>query len=77
MNDEAIGVFTDYFGAPENLYLAMLALVLVLLGITIMIIAIKAMKDRRTNRDFDDTDVFGVLLRGLMVMLIVTALFAV
>ncbi len=77
MTKDGADVFNTYFGNPHNTFVALLVMLSVALGVVLMNIATKAMKDRRTIREFDDSDVFVVLLRGLMVMLLIAAIFAI
>lgn len=75
MNPDAVEVFTAYFGDPHRLYMVFAVLLFVVLGFTWMMITTKAMKERSTDRDVDDASVLGVVLRGLMLLLIMTAVF--
>lgn len=76
MNDESIAVFTSYFGAPAKLYAVFVLLLFVVAGFAWMLICIKAFKERGGRRDESgDVGLMFVVLRGLMMLLILTAVF--
>lgn len=77
MTPDAVAVFTEYFGQPKRLYLAMAVMLFIVLGISWIIITIKAFKERNTDRRSraDDAYVISVILRGLALLLIVTLVF--
>jgi ABC-type arginine transport system permease subunit len=77
MTPDAVGVFTEYFGQPARLYLAMAVMLFMTLGIAWIMITIKAFKERNTDRRnrADDAYVITVILRGLALLLIITLVF--
>lgn len=74
MTPDAVTVFTEYFGQPSRLYAVLAVLLFVVLGMTWMKISIKVYKERG-DRGVNDAHVVGVVLRGLLLMLILTAVF--
>lgn len=76
MSDAGVEVFTFYFGVPGKLYAVFALLLFVVAGIAWMLICIKAFKERGGRRDEGgDVALVWVVLRGLMLLLILTAIF--
>lgn len=73
MNPDAKEVFTAYFGLPMSLYAVLAVLLVIVMGITLLLVIIKALKER--GRDKDDADVMTVIVRGLFMLLLITAVF--
>jgi hypothetical protein len=77
VNDGAKDAFTLFFGDPSRLTTAFVVCMFLFFALTVMILVKKAMRDRSNNRNFDDGDVLAVLFRGLLVLLIFTAIFSI
>lgn len=75
MNAAARDVFVAYFGSPLALYSGLAVLLFFMLGLTWMIITIKAFKDRSEDRNKDDVGVLWIVLRGLFLLLLLVAVF--
>jgi hypothetical protein len=75
MNAAARDVFMVYFGSPLVLYTTLAVLLFVVLALSWMIITIKAFKQRSEDRDKDDVGVLWIVLRGLLLLLLIVAVF--
>lgn len=75
MNAAARDVFMVYFGSPVLLSTALAVLLFVVLALSWMIITIKAFKQRSEDRDKDDVGVLWIVLRGLLLLLLMVAVF--
>ena len=73
MNPAAKSVFTAYFGAPGNTYTGLAILLFFIIVFAWIIVIIKAFKERGIKKD--DSDVMITVVRGLFMMLIITAIF--
>jgi uncharacterized membrane protein YuzA (DUF378 family) len=75
MNASSVDVFTTYFGAPSLLYTALAVMLFGVAGIAWLIIIIKAWQDSRDDSKKDDVSVLWIVLRGLCLLLLLTAVF--
>lgn len=75
MNSDAKEVFLSYFGAVDRLHLGLAVALFVLAALVWIYITIKAFKDRSEDSDNDELSVFGVVLRGLVMLLFLVAIF--
>ena len=69
-------MFKLFFGETSSCLLIFSAIAVVLFAICLMILIKKAMKDKSNKIDFDDSNVLAVVLRGLLMLLIFTAMFS-
>jgi hypothetical protein len=77
VNEEAKTAFTLFFGDPSRSSAAFVVCMFLFFALVLMILVKKAMKDRSNNSNFDDGDVLAVVFRGLLVLLIFTAIFSI
>jgi predicted permease len=75
MNASSVDVFTTYFGTPSLLYTALAVMLFGVAGIAWLIIIIKAWQNSRDDSKKDDVSVLWIVLRGLFLLLLLTALF--
>lgn len=75
MNTDAKEVFLSYFGAVDRLHLGLVVTLFVLAALVWIFITIKAFKDRSEEKQKDDMSVFVVVLRGLVMLLFLVAIF--
>ena len=75
MNSDAKEVFLNYFGAVDRLYLGLAVTLFVLAALVWIYITIKAFRDRSEEKNKDDMSVFMVVLRGLVMLLFLVAIF--
>lgn len=75
MNAAAKEVFGLYFGSPLALYTALAVLLFLVLALSWMYLTIKAFKQRSEDRDKDDVGVLWIVLRGLLLLLLLVAVF--
>ena len=74
MNSDAKDVFLSYFGAVDRLHLGLAVALFLVVALVWIYITIKAFKDRSEDND-DELSVFGVVLRGLVMLLFLVAIF--
>jgi uncharacterized PurR-regulated membrane protein YhhQ (DUF165 family) len=75
MNAAATDIFTAYFGSPYALYTILAGFLFLVIGLSWMFITIKAFKNRSEDRNKDDVGVAWVVLRGLLLLLLLVAVF--
>jgi predicted permease len=75
MSSSAISVFTAYFGSPYLLYSVLAVMLFFVLGLSWMMLTMKAWKDRNDARNKDDVAVLWIVLRGLFLLLLLVAVF--
>jgi len=75
MNTAATDVFIAYFGSPYALYTLLAGFLFLVIGLSWMIITIKAFKNRSEERNKDDVGVLWIVLRGLFLLLLLVAVF--
>ncbi len=73
MSKDAQSVFLEYFGSINLLHDGLAWLLFFLVGAAWMIITVKRFKERVKDKDDDGSDVFSVMVRGLVMLLIVVA----
>jgi hypothetical protein len=76
VSEGAINMFTLFFGLPSKSLVIFSVIAVFLFAICLMMLIKKAMKDKSTNKNFDEGDVLAVVLRGLLMLLIFTAMFS-
>lgn len=75
MNAAAKEVFIAYFGSPDVLYTVLAGFLFLVIGLSWMIITIKAFKNRSEEINKDDVGVLWIVLRGLFLLLLLVAVF--
>lgn len=79
MNSATKSQFTTLFGSePSTVYIIVMVLLVGMLGFALLKITQAAWNDVRTGetKDFGVTDFFSVLIRGLVILLIFSAIFS-
>jgi len=79
MNSHTKAQFTTLFGSgPDTVFIIVMVLLVGVLGFSLIKIVQSAWNDVRTGKhhDFDETDFFTTVIRGLVLLLIFGALFS-
>jgi protein-S-isoprenylcysteine O-methyltransferase Ste14 len=76
VSEGAIEAFRLFYGEPSKSAVVFAVMAFVLIAIVLIVLTIKAFKDRANKNNFDESDVVSVMLRGLLVLLLFTAIFS-
>jgi hypothetical protein len=76
VSEGAIDIFKLFFGVPSKSLTIFSVIAVFFFAIALMILIKKAMKDKSNKNNFDDSDVLAVAFRGLLMLLIFTAMFS-
>lgn len=79
MNSQTKSQFTILFGSgPDIVYIIVMVLLVGILGFAVLKIVQTAWNDVRTGnkKDFDNSDFFTTLIRGLVILLIFGVIFS-
>ncbi len=76
MNSATKESFTAYFGPPNTVFIIVMVLLVAMLGIVLIKIVLSGWNDARTKEDYDASDFFTDLGRGLAMLLIFALIFS-